>query len=568
MTNATEDEGVATFRSLLKANSHSTTPSLDNPTPAVISSPSHSQAEDQKSRLQVAYPAELVCAIFKNLQHSSKDLLVASWVCRMWRSVALGDPSLWAAPNLKSPGLTRLFLTRANTSPLNLVLWEEDAHHKVDRTFVESLSSTLSSHLKQTASLDLALVPETIHLLDQVAQGVTPPLLRKLRFSCAHRKNEESHGSCRVRHLDFPSVFFGGLSPGLTKLEVRLPLVSAHWPSAIRPLVKTLKYLAIKHCLQSDNIQSAFRLPLARFLPLLEEAQQLEELLLHGVVPTRGAEPPPTQVSLRQLLKMDLSNASSVECADLIQQLVMPNLISFKADCFQTALDWCDDGTGERISGLLFLLGRVPRQLTDEPDVPSTHLEITFNRKPWLGLWYREMSLRAKGPRSIHPTVSLTVGWIENAEQVGLADLATFLKGVLSYFDWSSLSHLTMKTNGRYASLNDLVDIAQRFSRITDLVVAGSCVPVFLRLMGPGTREEPFPLLERLALDDIDAVSPNCKNQLLLMLYHRACTTGRLQSVTFGPKCIRYCDDSEWLDDLQAHLECGVSIKKGDHATI
>ncbi|KAK7029498.1 hypothetical protein VNI00_014531 [Paramarasmius palmivorus] len=523
------------------------------------------------SPLQSKFPNELISVMLTHLDTGdAKDLLSATWVCRKWRIAALSTPSLWTRIDLKSPSLVQLFLDRAGSLPLQLELSEADGYQETEEDFIAHILITIATHLDRMSSLDIAMSPQSIDILNILAERAqVEPLqsFRNLRIVCAHQPLEECVGEidfhCPIIDLNFPSPLFGATLPSLTKLEISLPMVY-QWTSSFQGSMASLSFLSLTHCQLANHGHDATRPAMVDLLRVLASAPLLESLVLGGVIPACSTVSLPPPLEMQALSSLKIFGATSLQCTQLVECLVMSRLVAFEAECFHTESDWCEDDSGYKTSGLILLLKKIPVHVTNSG---LTQLDVEVSRMVISGLARCEMSLRASHPENTPPAVTLKMTWVENGEHMSLMDIATTMRSSLACFDWNALTYLKLKTTGNYSSIDALVDICVELSGLTDLVVAGSCVPIFLRRLGSVTqRDMPFPSLARLTLDHINIALFGCKPRLYMTLGDRIYGHGQLKSLTLGSGCINHCD-REWIDSLESRLSEGVEVLPGDYAS-
>ncbi|KAF7346063.1 hypothetical protein MSAN_01832400 [Mycena sanguinolenta] len=127
-------------------------------------------------------------------------------VCRIWRGIAVGTPSLWTRMNTRmdsahSHDMAQAWLTRAKECPLSIRLYrwavdKEDAEKDVRAISTMSIFQTILVHAHNITSLQLSAVPaKCLHELDQLADSCNFPSLEKLEIGVG--KKEANWGPMR-----------------------------------------------------------------------------------------------------------------------------------------------------------------------------------------------------------------------------------------------------------------------------------------------------------------------------------------------------------------------------------
>ncbi|KAA1468459.1 hypothetical protein DENSPDRAFT_927379 [Dentipellis sp. KUC8613] len=178
-------------------------------------------------------------------------------VCRHWREVALNNPRLWTAMQLKSAALTRVMLERSRN--LGIVI-RVDAHSSDQELSVEKVVASAASfreHASRIRLLDLKTYPKMGTAILDVLSGPAL-LLESVRIICDRadpddrapkdEDDEEDDNDFIKRSVDKKGVplldsrRFGGQTPRLRRLVLHQTRVA--WDSPI--LLSGLTHLEIR----------------------------------------------------------------------------------------------------------------------------------------------------------------------------------------------------------------------------------------------------------------------------------------------------------------------------------
>ena len=209
-------------------------------------------------------PPELLATIFVHCardyydHHQNTDTFVPSWVnvsyvCRHWRSVALGCPTLWAHHFVVSPRWTEELLVRSRQAPLRIRAML--GHELTWFSFVDEWMM----HVERIQELILHLPDRNTHQFLSML-SLRAPLLQTLKISIV--------GDYTSPNQSF--VLFGGDYPALRILEL------SHYPVALSSLKLTgLTTLVLRF------VPIQFRPNMEELLAMLNCIQDLTHLDLH-----------------------------------------------------------------------------------------------------------------------------------------------------------------------------------------------------------------------------------------------------------------------------------------------
>ncbi|EGN96756.1 hypothetical protein SERLA73DRAFT_161770 [Serpula lacrymans var. lacrymans S7.3] len=269
-------------------------------------------------------PPELLSTIFTHCAHSphlhehatfSIRFIKVGHVCRHWRAVALGCPSLWSNLVFSYPRWTDEMLIRSKMAPLVV---------KVDLTYmtpkvVEALQQALKHSIRVKDFKLIASKEMMEKLLNQVSGPA--PLLESLSLS----NSRYSHYTTESGY-PLPEVMFEGQTPRLRRLELFKCDIS--WNSA---LLSGLTHLDIR------NTAASARPTMSQVLSALERMPSLQVLTLEESLPTlpESVHKLPTigcVVPLQALRSIRLSGRV-IDCAHVLAHMSYPSTATLKLAC-------------------------------------------------------------------------------------------------------------------------------------------------------------------------------------------------------------------------------------------
>ncbi|KAJ7043642.1 hypothetical protein C8F04DRAFT_1072825 [Mycena alexandri] len=258
-------------------------------------------------------PPEMLSRIFFFVQSDTFSWIKAvSHICRHWRAVALGCPSLWCSPIFSRPKWAHEMLKRSKMAPLSI---------RVDLTYLmprmlEAVHSTLGQ-ISRIGELDLTTGPGSIQQILNLSDPA--PYLHSLSLSSPVYNREQ---------LTLPATFLNGEAPRLRKVE--LTRFGIAWDS---PLMSNLVHLKIH-----DPDATARPSSIDELVKALGRMPLLETLELDNVLPTIAEgttiSVPSARASLSHLKHMVVvSRLSVLEVANTLNHLSYPPTTSTRISC-------------------------------------------------------------------------------------------------------------------------------------------------------------------------------------------------------------------------------------------
>jgi hypothetical protein len=271
----------------------------------------------------VSLPYELLALIFqfslppidamkmdalKNTPSATPSCFDFAHVCRTWRIVALGNPSLWTAPLLPWPAFAKLMLERARGMPLDIVCYIP-AEQKLALPVQEALEAACEK-MESIRTLDIAGDGEMFNSISSWFDERPAPILEELRFELED-----------TLYWRLSRDFLGGYAP-------RLRLLNTFGISPVirSPLFAHLTALSI--CSDGWNVAYGLR----DLLVILSRTKQLQSLTLRNVfdnVSLWGRGTYNQTVTLAHLETI-LLDGRLTHGATILQNLVLPNSVSVR----------------------------------------------------------------------------------------------------------------------------------------------------------------------------------------------------------------------------------------------
>jgi hypothetical protein len=267
-------------------------------------------------------PVEVLLLIFEHIaplprpDFSSIDLAF-SQTCRLWRTNALSNPSLWRSPVFRYPKLAQEMLTRAADWPLNAELDLVNISFAACRTVVDMLSGQKlervdafanPAEMRDLIRLIMATSQQTLTYLrmrysSYIHDSFLPLVRRPPRPVLLHVATEDTFFS-RLRTLHLENCMIPSTSPLFSNLTILRLEISAGTGSFVGFNVATLVFI-------------------------LRKSPNLEELSLAEVVIDNDSEPPPPtsrshQHSLTSLRRLKIHESRLFSLISLVETLNFP----------------------------------------------------------------------------------------------------------------------------------------------------------------------------------------------------------------------------------------------------
>ncbi|KAK7051660.1 hypothetical protein VNI00_004639 [Paramarasmius palmivorus] len=314
---------------------HSNTDTKPNSSEALSVKMSLAHNMNETNHLISRFPNELLC---KTFEHSIESIslvrsecleplddipekpfaLTLSHVCRRWRTIAIGFPSLWTLIDFSTPELANEMLKRSGQAPLHIryIHFEHSfkTHERLSDEYVlarmEALSQALSHRSRlQTIQLDIPSAP-----MEALAARHTEaaPSLWSLHINSS---------GC-----DLPPEFLGGGAPLLTDL-----FLNGCGLAHSSPLLHNLKSLRLM-----GGYETSFEEDLCdvlMFMPALEYLD-LEDIRFDDDDDDSDDTP---IVNLSKLRQLDLER-SELSCSKLFKRISFPGTASVAMDIYSKYL--------------------------------------------------------------------------------------------------------------------------------------------------------------------------------------------------------------------------------------
>jgi len=210
-------------------------------------------------------PTELLMIIFEEYCETARSAdeplclpeLLLTQVCRYWKSIAVGLPSLWTKLAITSVipfTIVSTYLERAQHLPLDLeVDLQCDGFNSTERQQLLDTWKLVHSHSSQWRSLIIQLGPDDAKTVLDSLCDLNAPLVKELEVTC-------------TTHLPETTPLFNGGLPSLTSL--RLAGISLHRFTTLLPQITQLH-------LTSNN-----PIPFPIFQGLMNTMVKLQDLTL------------------------------------------------------------------------------------------------------------------------------------------------------------------------------------------------------------------------------------------------------------------------------------------------
>ncbi|KAH7909739.1 hypothetical protein BJ138DRAFT_1154562 [Hygrophoropsis aurantiaca] len=248
-------------------------------------------------------------------------------VCRHWRQVALGFPSLWTLLVPENPRWTEEMLIRSKMAPLVI---DVDLSHLPFKNLSDSTSRALK-HISRVQELRLVLPPEETSPFKAFLRSPAP-LLKSLALS-----DTPERVAWYPHTTSIQEDLFSGHTPNLRKVSLERCQMS--WPST---LLVNLTHLDIRHAVPQ------FRPSLSQLLSSLNRIPALRSCMLVDALPhfpenvtSVSSVPTEDQVPLLALELLRLEG-SLLECVQVLAHLRYPKNAILKLNCFATRPDGQD----------------------------------------------------------------------------------------------------------------------------------------------------------------------------------------------------------------------------------
>jgi hypothetical protein len=342
-------------------------------------------------------PPEILSQIFfycasESTDHKNPlDWIKVGHVSRHWRAVALNSPNLWGAIVFSRPKWVEEMLKRSKMA--NLIV-------KADLTWVTpKVLESVQIALRHSARIrELGLVASSTTLDKLFDSPINLPNLHTLCFAVPRK---ERFGIPFGYIL--PETVLEGDFPYLRRLE--LTKCNIGWDS---PLLNDLTHLKI--C----DVSSIARSTTNQVLDALERMPALEVLDLHEALPLVPDEAVPLPVDrvvvLPRLTHIAISS-SVPECANLLQQITIPDTATIKLLCKGT------DTTDHDFSAIFNILPHLGKAIKTDGDEKmfgqSLHVLHVQNAMPTSLVvqgWSIGTTSRDIIPRSL-PRIDLQLSW-------------------------------------------------------------------------------------------------------------------------------------------------------------
>jgi hypothetical protein len=222
-------------------------------------------------------PPELFSLIPRYMDKDDMDenLIALTHTCHSWRELLIACPSLWTRLDFADVDKTRVYIERAKSSPLEVVLYK-DKHE----SYLESAFLLAVPHIRRLKSLT---VGGTLDPLQNIAK----------HFSCPTPLLEELTIDLSLSH---PPTFSSGLFFGDPFAYSVHTLFTTLLPSMNTPNLTTFKL----HRVRGDETL------VTQLLDLFKNAPLLSKIALHDSFPTSSNAPPEQVVSLPHLRELEI----------------------------------------------------------------------------------------------------------------------------------------------------------------------------------------------------------------------------------------------------------------------
>ncbi|ESK94043.1 hypothetical protein Moror_12788 [Moniliophthora roreri MCA 2997] len=269
-------------------------------------------------------PPEVLATIFSFTENSARRFRILR-VCRYWRIVGLGHPSLWSRPDFtRGPQLAAEMIKHSKRAPLT-VRWQ----HSNEEICFQELANMLRGHLLRIAELQLEVTSrgsqDSLQTLSQWLKRA--PTLRTLSIEVSPYTNVwngilwPGQGGYLAGSPAF--LLKGVATPRLSSLSLKGCYIP--WNSAV---FRDLTFLQIRLGPGPNSLPT-----MEQLLVALTRCPKLEYLDLENCLPTTLKPTLSDIVPLPNLRNLRLSSTPS-QCMDLM------NSISFEESSAKVVLKW------------------------------------------------------------------------------------------------------------------------------------------------------------------------------------------------------------------------------------